>query len=443
MTPTPIRRALPRGCLCLLLLLGGCQSIPGVSHVENVLSGRGVGDGRITQQELRDALMQYASRFEATVVAAADQISLGTKDPTLQRFALRWKLGLIPIANEAAFIEEPEAAYVALLTIVTSMHEFLTAGAGATIFGDQQQLAVDASNDLLAAAKQLGARFLSEKEQARIYADVEKLVKQRPVRGDFVAEGIQNLVNATQTSGVFDWVTALPMVPFRALTGVDEGAQAIREFNETAKRFSRIAAGMPLLMRWNLELLALDLGRQPSIASAIESIDAVGRSADALSQAAAALPENLRGLMSDAERSSKTLLPLATSLERTATAVGAAGTAWANLVTALQAEPANAPPAAESHPFDIRDWEKTAAQVTAAATELRALLDSMRTLAAGQEVGGLLDQLTGRVEQVEARSRALVDFAALRALELIVAFFVLLFLYRRLEGWLGRRAARE
>jgi hypothetical protein len=69
------------------------------------------------------------------------------------------------------------------------------------------------------------------------------------------------------------------------------------------------------------------------------------------------------------------------------------------------------------------------------------LLEATRTLAGSQELPAALDALTGRVEQVEARSRSLVDLAALRGLQLIGVFFVLLFLYRRLEGWLSRRAA--
>jgi hypothetical protein len=34
-----------------------------------------------------------------------------------------------------------------------------------------------------------------------------------------------------------------------------------------------------------------------------------------------------------------------------------------------------------------------------------------------------------------------VDLAAWRALQLILVFFVLLFAYRRVEGWLARRSA--
>jgi hypothetical protein len=428
-------------CLSLLLLLGACRSIPGSRTIGNLVTGRGLGSGLITQQELRDELVQYASRFEATVVGTAVQISLGTQDPVIQRRALRWKLGAVPVVNEAAFLPEPEAAYVAVLTIATSMHVFLTTGVGSETFGDQQSRAVAASSDLLTAARELGTSFLSEREHARVLAEVDRMVSERPMRDDFVAEGIQALVSQTQASGVFDWVTAIPLSPFRALTGVDEGAQGIREFNDTALRFSRIVASMPTLLRWNLELLALDLGRQPSLESAIASMDAVARSAQTVSETAQLLPETLRTLLEELDASGKSLTPLAASLERTAAEVGAAGNAWSALVARFQKEPADPAAAAGSRPFDIREWEQTAAQVSAAAAELRRLLESTRTLAGSEELPAALEALTERVEEVEARSRSLVDLAALRGLQLIVVFFVLLFLHRRLESWLSRRAA--
>ncbi len=425
--------------LMLLWLASGCASIPGGRYVAGVVTGESLATSRITQQELRYALVQYASRFEATVVATADTISAGSEDPVVQRRALRWKLGVTPIANQAAFLSEPEAAYVALLTLATSMHDFLSTGGGSEILGDQQQLAVDASQELLDAAIELGERFLSQRELARVTQDVAKLVAARPMRGEFVAERIQSLVMYTEASGLFDWVTEIPLSPFRALRGVDQGAQAIREFNETAQEMSRIVAAMPNLIRWNLELLAFDLARQGEIASGLDNFDSLARSAELLSETAQALPETLRELLAEAERTGQSLGPLSASLERSATAVAAAGAAWGGLVEELREPPAD--PSLQGRPFDIREWEQTAVQVTSAAAELRTLLDSVQTIANSDALAPPIAQLTAQVQRVETSSRSLVNLAALRGLQLILAFFVLLFLYRRVESWLARRSA--
>jgi hypothetical protein len=425
--------------LIALWLTSACASLPGGRFVAGVVTGGGGSSSLITQQELREELLRYASRFEATVIATADTISAGTSDPVIERRALRWKLGVTPVVNQAAFMPEPEASYVAMLAVATSMHDFLTIGGGVDAFGDQQQLAVDASTDLLAGAVELGERFLTKKELARVTGEVEGQVRKRPIRGEFVAEQVQSLATETAASPIFDWVTAIPLSPFRALQGVDEGAQAIREFNETAMQFSRTVAGMPNLIRWNLELLALDISQQGDIGASLKNFDALARSAESISLTATALPETLRELLAEAERTGQSLAPLSASLERSAAAVAGAGEAWGGLVEELRKEPAD--PAERGRPFDIREWEQTALQIGVAATELRALLDSAGTLAGSNKLDGPIAELSARVDRVEAGSRSLVNLAAWRGLQLILAFFVLLFLYRRVEVWLARRSA--
>jgi hypothetical protein len=425
--------------LSALVLASACASIPGGRWAIGVVTGSRGSSGRISQQELREALLQYASRFEATVIATAETISASSRDPVVQRRALRWKLGVTPTVNQAAFMSEPEASFVAMLTVATSVHVYLTTGGGANVFADQQQLAVEASAELLAAAIELGDRFLTEKELKRVTREVETLVRAQPVRGEFVAENVQSLVTASESSAVFEWVTAIPLSPFRALQGVDQGAQAIREFNQTAMEMSRIVAAMPRMIRWNLELLALDISQQGDIEASLESFHSLAASAELLSQTAQSLPESLRELLAEAERTGQSLGPLSQSLERTATAVAEAGDAWGALVQQLDKPPAD--PSQPSRPFDIREWEQTAAQVTTAASELRAMLDSLQTFAASDAVGAPFAKLTERIELVEESSRSLVNLAALRGLQLILVFFALLFVYRRLEGWIARRGA--
>jgi hypothetical protein len=423
----------------LALMLGACRLIPGSQYVGH-LANETFNKGRISKEELREATLQYASRFESTIIATSDTIAQAIDDPVIQRRALRWKLLMTPVITDAAFQREPESAYVALLTLATSLYEYLTTGSGTEVFGEQQPTAIAATAELVVAAKELGTRFLDAKELARVTSEVEALVKAQPIRGEFVAEKVQSLVTASTMSPIFDWVTAIPMSPFKALQGVDEGAQAIREFNQTAMEMVRTVNVMPRLIRWNMQLLALDVTQQGEIETTLENFDALARSAESLSQTAESLPGMLRALLAEAEHTGRSLEPLSRSLERTATAVAEAGQAWGGLFAELSKPPAD--PTRPSRPFDIREWEATAARVTSAATELRALLDSVDSLAGSDSMAGPLAELTARVEQVEAGSRALVDLVAWRVLQLILTFFGLLFVYRLVSHALEARGRR-
>lgn len=436
-TPNTTRLAVILAVLgCMVMAGAGCSSLPGASYVSN-LATKTFAPGRISHEELREALLQYASRFEATVIATADTISSGSKDPVMQRRALRWKLGMTPAVNQAAFLPEPVAAYVGMLTLATSMQEYLKTGSGREVFGEQQRLAIDASDELVAAAGELGQRFLNEKELARVTQQVQSLVQAQPIRGEFVAENAQSLVSSSASNPTFDWLTTIPMSPFRALQGVDEGAQAIREVNTTAMEVARIGSAMPRLIRWNLQLLALDVAGQGNIAEAVASFESLSRSAESLSATAASLPDDLRVLLGEAERAGKTLGPLSQSLERTATAVSEAGQAWGGLIAELSKPPAD--PSKPSRPFDIREWEAAAAQISSAASELRALLDSAGTLAGSDALAGPLAEVEARVQRIEAISQALVDRIAWRGVQLILLIFGLLFVYRFVSHSLDSR----
>lgn len=451
---------------CLLVLAGGCRSLPGAASVRSLLWPWGSAGEEFTEADLREDVSAYAARFSATVSATADEIRAASTDAERKRRALLWKIRIVPIAGEAAFISDPERAYVALFALAIAQRAYLVSGAGGRVFGDAQDLAATVSEELVTEARKIGTRFLTPAQQAQLDEQVTALATQHPIRGIFVPETVQAAVDATAPGGSFDWMISLPLAPFRALEGVDAGAQAIREFNATAQSFTRIVADLPQHLRWNAELFSYELEQQPAVESVRASLDSTARSADVFAQAVAGLPVALReqaaslfdqieagqrelqrtlaearGLAGDAGVAGERLTPLAQSLERAAAQVQQAGDAWTALVEQARAPgpppPPGAPPA---RPFDITEYARAAEQVTLAATETRALLADVRTLGGGEEIApgfGRLEQALGRVE---GGGRSLVNLAAWRILELMLAAFVLVFAYRRIEARLARAA---
>jgi hypothetical protein len=445
-----MNRRLLVACLVLLAAAAtGCSSWPVIARARSAL-GLGGGGPAFTEEDLRSDLALYAARFRATVVAAADQISQESTDVEIRRRALLWKIRMVPLADQAAFITDPEFSYLAIFTVATAQHEYLVHGVGQDLFGPQQPVAVAASEELLEAAARIGTRFLPEAQRLRLEEQVRRVAQEHPIRGVFVPETVQGVVSAIEPGGSFDWVINFPLAPFRALQGVDSGAQAIRDFNVTAQRFGQVVADMPQSMRWHAELLAFELEQRPTVSSARASLEELAASSTTFSRSIEALPQSLReqasaliqqvessqgelrktlaearGLIGDASGSGATLQPLADSLERTAAQVQQAGVAWAAVVEELRnASPA--PSGGEMRPFDVLEYERTAVQITSAAEELRGLLADLHGL----------DPV---LDRVEGGGRALVNLAAWRLFELLLVFFTLLFLYRRVEARLVAR----
>jgi hypothetical protein len=450
---------------CLLVLAMGCSSVPGYASLRRVFGGGTTGN-QFTAEDLRADLAAYAARFSATVIAAADQIASESSDPEIQRRALLWKVRIIPLVEQAGFVLDPEQAYVALFALATAQQQYLRDGAGKDLFGEEQSVAMDAADDLVGAARNIGTRFLNADQQARLEDQVQALAASRPIRGVFVPETVQAVVSAVAPGGAFDWVIHYPLAPFRALEGVDSGAQAIRDFTVTAQRFNQLLSTMPQHMRWNVELLAFELEQRPTVSSARASLETLAESSADFSRAVALLPENLRaqasllmqelearqgelqrtlaearGLVSDTGGASQQLEPLAAALERTAAKVEEAGVAWGALLAEAR-KPSPESAGEPARPFDILDYERTATQISAAATELRGLLLEARGLDNEEASDGLVARLAATLDRVEGGGRSLVNLAAWRVLELMLVGFALLFGFRRIEAYLVARRTR-
>ena len=438
-------RRIGSAALVVLLACGlaGCSIVRAVrSGVTSLYDG---SEG-ITQAELRNRMFEYSSGFDVFVGEAADRISTATSDPRLRRSSLLWKIRMPDAASLAATLPDPREAYVESLTLAIAQRQFFDNGNGKDMFGPQQSIALEAARDIEGRAVLIGETFLKHEQLVELRANLEKLALENPIRGEFLREGIQAGLDNAESKGTFDDIFALPMAPFRALEGVDTGAQAIREFNLTAQRATDLIADLPQRVRWQLELLTYDLQEQGgALEQALKSFDTLAQSSDRLSLAAESLPEETRNTLQAAgeelEQRSATLQkllseyhaaitetnatvtssqPLLEALAKTSEQVNQAGVAWNAVVAQLNAPSPPPPPGSPpARPFDILEYQRTADSITQSAEQIRLLLGDMKQA----EVG-----------LVAAIARRVVVVGSI----LIGVFFGALLLYRILAARLAR-----
>jgi hypothetical protein len=403
------------------------------------------GQAGITEEELHEEVLAAVNRFVVAVTTAADAIAQQSKDRNVRRRALLWKVRMIPSAQQAAVAPRATESLLGLLAVVTAQRVYLVEGAGRDLFGDQQEIARATALELDQELVALTKRILPAEQAARLDAEVERLASQNPIRGEFMLESTQGAFSQATTRGAFDWFVSVPLVPFRALEGVESGAQSIHEFNITARQFRDLLAVLPEQTRWQLELFLYDLEDRETLGAAIGATESIAESAERLSLAAERLPETtrrelvalldesaagqatlretlaaLRETLASADSAVTNARPLAESLERIAANVDAAGKSWAAVIAALQREEEQ-PPEPDARPFDILDYDRTAKQIATTAGELRALVADLRGAGPG---GSLLDALLWR------------------ALAFVAGAFALLLVYRVLAGLLARGAIR-
>jgi hypothetical protein len=427
--------------LCLLIAIAGCSA----GRPLLPLLGRTSRSERISADELEGYLATYSSVFQGTVTVAADSIHAHTRDPDIRRLTLLWKLRICPLAYQTALLPDPLQSYVLLFTLATAQENYFSTGDGAQLFGKDQEVAINASQELKQSIEQIGARFLSDEELKHVTEQVEAFSLEYPMRGEFVVDTVQNYADATKVGGRFNLLVGISLSPFKALQGVDSGAQAIREFNQTALRFTQIIAFLPTFTRWNLELLAFDLETHHTVESGLAALESMAQGVQQFSTAASSLPSDLgreasqlvaqvdasqgemkqtleaaRAALGEASDTAKSFEPVAAALDRTAEQLRQAGVAWTEMVSAVRGPADDAGKGKGDRPFDIQDYARTAVEINQAAAQLRGLV--AETQAASGDV-----------------SRRIVDHLAWRAFELVLAFFAVLFVYRRIEAWFSAR----
>ncbi len=400
--------------LLVVLLLSACDGtlarIPGIALLPVPLR---TAPG-ITEDELRGELLAFTTRFSVIVIAAADEIAASTNAPAIRRRTVLWKLRMIPLAHQALLTLDPQEAYFELLTLTQAMAQYLTDGAGRELFGDAQPIAVDAARDVEVDLQRIGARFLSPEPLADATARAAELARQHPIRGVFLRAEIEVGLAQVAPGSRFSDLIDLPMAPFRALQGVDAGAQAIREFNATAQQFNALVAGLPQQLLWQLELFLYDVEETHAVGAGLEAFESIAQSAarlpheirlegEALIERLAASEAELgdalaayRAALADTGPALVSARELAQTLGTAAERVDAAGVTWAALIRDLRAPPADASTAggAEGQSFDLLELERAAARVEQTGSELRAHVADLRAL--DDEGIGLLDRIFWR-----------------------------------------------
>ena len=410
----------------MLLLVGvgafGCAQLPGMRRAEP----------GITEEELRQSLASFSARFASVVGNAGGLIRDETSDPLIQRRVLLWEIQLVPLVQEAAFLPDPQEAFVAVNGVVVMQRRYLTEGDGANVFGPQQPLAVEAARQLEDEFYEIARLFLSEEEVAKLREDVETYSAGRVISGrDFTVANMQRQTREVRESGRLDWIINVPMSPFRALEGVGSGAAAIHDFNDTALRFSRIVEGLPQQMRWQTALLLYDVESRETLARTLAALDSFAESAGRLAAVAESLPADLegllggsQGLLAEANQTLATAQRLVEPLRATAEQVNQAGASWGAILER------DGEPDPDARPFDIREVESTARGIGEAAVELRGLTEELGALLESPGVDTTLVGVTSAVSSAESGGRSVVDHAAWRGLQLLLAAFVLLLAYR-------------
>jgi hypothetical protein len=420
---------------------------------------------KITEEDLAERLDRFSELYAQTIIEGVRGVVQGETDTARIRAALVWQMQSIRTCRNAVLASDPQVAFTDVWVLCVQQRAFLETSPFVAESGDHGKALLEGAKRLEAEIQTIGSGFLTQEQLGRARKEVESFAAAFPIRDGFARAAPLPSTAGAGAEARFGWVTSIPMAPFRFVTGIDEGAAAIRHFSSVADRFARRIDNLPQETMWEAQLLLFDVEQRPAVQRTVASLESASEagtslaaSADRFARTVETLPADLRreldaalatidsrqqelrttidevrAALSDArdvaEKSGAVVRDAKSAgegFDKTAASVGEAAKSLESAVKAYQAmmlsvHPPDAPEKPKEpggRPFDVLEWKATADSIAAAAAELRGALTEFRTTATDEAVAA---RAVAAGKAARAEAEAAIDHAFVRALELLAA----------------------
>ncbi len=471
-------------CGILIVLLGlhtGCASPKRRAAGTTLPDVRALRQGNV-ENELQEDLSQFFDYAESEIGTTADQIEAGTQDVDVRKAALSWKVEFTQAANKRASQKKSMALLMDAWAYCIRQTKYLKSGEGKNLFQDQQPLAVQTAIRLQKAAETVARKYMAADELPDLIRGLESYARANPIRGVFAVEVSESYSAGREGKSVLSRILDAPLALTRS------GREALDPTSSLAQavdRFTGLMDDYPALVRWQVQLLWIELERSMSFQTTMKGIDSLSRSSERLAATAESLPQQVRKELRlalddiDARQPElrKTLEEVretvdaanaalaraetvSATVERSVKGVTQAGEAWQTTAEAvtdslkqiqqLRKPRAAGEPAAngaadpgsggaestnnKKRRFEITEYTRTAEALTKSTVELRDLLSEVRSFLSGETLEKDLSRVVpltkAALAETITETRGIVDHIAWRAVQLCGLVFLLALIYR-------------
>jgi methyl-accepting chemotaxis protein len=401
--------------ILLPVFLGGC----GTEDVRTLGSGVAPTNGRISKEDIREQVDNFAEYYKATFRQSANELNERLQTKKVERTTLQMRARMVQGLNAMLDQDDPVIAFIETWALCKRFRIYVEEGEGSKLFAEGQEIVIKAAKRLESEIERVGHIFMKDDVFESTSKNITEFANVNPISGTFY----NVIVYATEVKkdqpNPFMSVLNLPMTPFRAMEGVDRTASAIYQFRDTAERFSDVVRELPESSRWQMELLMYDLEEADMVKTFLDSFTKFSESSAKMAVSVEELPEqlgkelsefvdevdrkqaNLQKTLAQAEKTTlavnetvEKLNSLAKDTSETAIAWEGAAKATGEVVKGL-----NRSEEAESSKssFGLKEYRDAAEQTSQAATDIKELLVAIEAFSESRKYDSLTNHLTYRI----------------------------------------------
>lgn len=416
----------------LLALVAGCSVLRTPQKVVQAVVPVVGGEKQPDPIELQVQIQRFTDDYASRTIQSLDDYAriTGTEAGRIQ--ALNWKLTSLSSMVAIASGPNPNVNLLDLVAVNTLTRIIVEERAQNSTNGPAFQTWVANSRVLETNAWRLAAAFLKPAQLDELRAGIHRWYQENPGLHDGFLARPSELVAMIRTTpreqrgvdSVFNLVGLDPTI------GLDPAVREVTKTRLFAERAMYTLQRMPVLIRWQSELLAYDLTQLPEVRQVVSNSTRLSASADTISRTAAELPDRItaerKAILAALEQQESKLRDLSAEVNRTLQSGAAMSDSLNVTITNFDTlmkrfgvgEPdTNSAAAADTNspPFNILDYGKVADQIGGMARELNVLLTTANQNAT--QLTRLSDEATAKVDHA-------VDRAFRRGVMLIVIFLV-------------------
>jgi hypothetical protein len=378
--------------------------MPFKSHTSRDEVYVGGKDSTLTLSALQAEALRFADGYVDSVAHTVDSVGkrVGTRQANLR--ALNWKVEQATAAYTDATGENPvwNALDLAVLAAVSRM--LVDEPKLREEFGEAVVALQETHRQLEKNAWSLVGSFLTQDQITELQNLIVEWRRQNP--GERGAAGLRFTelsIGRAPSSAQVKPTSIFSMLYINPLAGLNPTTVAIEQSRELAARVVAWAERAPTLMRWQAELLALQVSQQPESQQILADASRASRSMESIAKTAEVLPDLVEtqrkaaidqlfagvaaeraAILAELESKEATIQTLLGQLRETMSAGGAMGDSLTATIKSLDAfvhyvsppPSANAPAVPPGKPFNIVDYGNAAGQVGSMARDLNTLLRS-------------------------------------------------------------------
>ncbi len=442
------------GMCIAVLMLGGCatQQRQATEESSRRLDGAEAG-ARVTRAELDQLTRGFADRYVGLLYSVCDALKEDNPDPAQRRAAQILLVDNASNVYDIASNADPFTRVLDLVVITTLVsQEWDDDGRAVAVFGKRGQALADALSQARAESRLLAARVLTADQLGILDSLLRDWRQENPkvLRASFVrfsnfaiGRGKSAAAQLLEARGLFE--------------EIGEAGQSVDEARLLAERtFYRLKRESTLL-RWQAAAMKADLVATPELNTALADMHAVSDQIERLPANIAAERQAIFSELDDRmQRADATIANMWAALDETNTFVASlkpVGESLNEILTTVDtlfaryAALYRSKTGDEGQPFDIREYEQTAKEVTLAAERMNELLTTTEHLLGSpdlsQGIQKMNNSVDGRIMTVTDQSQVVMNAFFWRVCALLGVLFAMLILYRVISLLLMRNLEKR